>query len=210
MTLTLHGQTLVVENYFLTAEDGGNIENIAFSDGQVWQIDRVWKALPLRTGGKNDDVIYGRSGKDSLKGNDGDDVLIGGGGKDVLSGGNGDDKLVGGAGVDTLTGGIGGDTFVFSSRSDTGFGKSRDVIADFNRGEDWIDLSGIDANSRTSTNDAFTKLLSAKQKFTAAGQLRYDAKKGVLSVNTDKDAAAEFEIKLKNKPTDLKLSDFIL
>lgn len=210
LTISLYGQKLVIENYFLTAEDGGTIENIAFSDGQVWQIGHIWKLLQVREGGSKDDVIYGKSGKDNLKGNDGDDALFGGKGDDALAGGRGNDKLVGGSGSDVLTGGSDRDTFAFGSKSDVGLGKYRDVIVDFTRGKDKIDLSGIDANGKTSINDAFTKLLSAKQKFTAAGQLRYDAKTGILSVNTDKDAAAEFEIQLKNKPAYLKLSDFIL
>jgi len=209
LTISLHGQQLVIKNYFFTAEDGGNIENISFADGQVWQIDRVWKLLQVHDGSSRDDVIYGKAGKDNLKGNAGHDRLFGGGGYDVLNGGAGNDRLVGGTSADLLSGGTGKDVFVFG-KSDTGLGKNRDVILDFRAKEDRIDLSGIDANSRTKADNTFGKLLSGKQKFTDAGQMRYDAKTGLLSLNTDKDAAAEFEIQLKNKPSFLKLSDFIL
>ncbi|MCG7394748.1 M10 family metallopeptidase C-terminal domain-containing protein [Microvirga sp. ACRRW] len=209
LLISLHDQKILIENYFLTSEDGGTIENIVFSDGQVWQINDVWNRLQIDTGSALNDVIYGNSGKNNLKGNDGHDVLVGRAGNDVLNGGKGNDKLVGGLGVDTLTGGTGKDVFVFG-KSDTGIGKKRDVITDFKRSDDKLDLSGIDANSRTKADNAFTKLLSAKQKFTAAGQMRYDSKTGILSLNTDKDAAAEYEIMLKNKPAVLKLNDFIL
>lgn len=209
LTILLHGQQLIIENYFLTSEDGGYIENIAFADGQVWQIDRVWKVLQVHDGSSRDDVIYGKAGKDSLKGNAGHDILFGGSGYDVLNGGAGNDRLVGGLGVDILSGGTGNDVFVFG-KSDTGLGRYRDVISDFTAKEDRLDLRAIDANSRTKVDNAFSKLLSTKQSFTAAGQIRYDAKTGILSLNTDKDAAAEFEIYLKNKPAFLKLSDFVL
>ncbi|WP_279306683.1 calcium-binding protein [Microvirga solisilvae] len=209
LMISLHGQKLVIDNYFLTAEDGGNIENIAFADGQVWQIGHIWKLLQVRNGSSRDDVIYGKSGKDSLKGNAGHDMLVGGGGNDALNGGAGNDRLVGGTGVDVLTGGTGRDVFVFG-KGDTGIRSKRDIILDFKVKEDRIDLTGIDANTGTKADNAFGKLLSAKQKFTAAGQMRYDAKTGLLSLNTDKDAAAEFELLLKNKPAYLKLSDFYL
>jgi hypothetical protein len=52
--------------------------------------------------------------------------------------------------------------------------------------------------------------VAGKSPFKAAGELHYDAKTGILYGNTDKDAAAEFQILLKNKPASLDLSDFIL
>ncbi|WP_414473972.1 calcium-binding protein [Microvirga sp. M2] len=200
LTIGLHGQTLVVRDYFVVTASGGYLENIAFADGQVWQVDRVWQALQTRIGGKGNDIIVG---------NDLANILKGGSGRDKLNGGKGNDRLFGEHDKDVLTGGEGRDVFVFTKASDAGLGKNRDTITDFKCGFDRIDLSGIDANALTKADNSFTKLLSGKVKFTAAGQLRYDAKTGILSGNTDKDAAAEFEIQLKSK-LHLKLSDFVL
>ena len=71
-----------------------------------------------------------------------------------------------------MTGGPGNDVFVFNSISDSAPGQSgyinngsfswlsghgrRDVITDFTRGQDKIDLSAIDANNRVGGNQAFT------------------------------------------------------
>ena len=105
-------------------------------------------------GGKNDDildgrggrdVLLGRAGDDDLRGGDGNDVLKGAGGRDVLSGGRGSDRLVGGGGDDVLNGGagrdvlIGGrgrDAFVFSEV------RGRDVIRDFDPDRDVVLLEG--------------------------------------------------------------------
>ena len=70
----------------------------------------------------------------TLDGSAGDDLLIGGSGDDTLFGGNGADRLVGGAGRDFLVGGAGADVFVFAT------GSGSDVIRDFVRGTDQIDL----------------------------------------------------------------------
>jgi Ca2+-binding RTX toxin-like protein len=70
----------------------------------------------------------------TLDGSAGDDLLIGGAGDDTLFGGNGADRLVGGAGRDFLVGGAGADVFVFAT------GSGSDVIRDFVRGADQIDL----------------------------------------------------------------------
>jgi Ca2+-binding RTX toxin-like protein len=140
----------------------------------------------------------------------GGDRLVGGAGRDILNGGAYDDDLFGGAGRDILTGGGGSDRFYFSGSKDAGLGRNRDTIVDFEVGHDLIHLAGIDANTSSAKDDAFTKLLTGKAHFTKAGQLSYDSKSGILSGNTDKDAAAEFEIYLKDKPKVLHLSDFVL
>lgn len=221
LVIDLHGEKLTIQDYFNLSTSGGYIESLTFSDATL-EIDQVWEALKKGSagndfikGGKNRDDLVGNAGQDSLDGGDGNDVLRGGEdddqlqggtGNDTVDGGSGADKLYGGSGKDYLTGGSSRDVFIFS-KVDLG---SRDVITDFRRGQDKIDLRDIDANSLKKGDNAFTKLLSSGQKFTAAGQLRYDAKTGILSGNTDKDAAAEFQIQLKNKPGALHLGDFYL
>jgi serralysin len=126
----------------------------------------------------------------------------------TLIGGIGANALTGGAGKDTLTGGAGADKFNFNAASDSGATLAvRDVITDFTLGLDKIDLSGIDANTTTAGNDAFTVLLNSSTAFTIAGQLKLIG--NVLYGNTDSTAAAEFSIELSGLST-LGLSDFIL
>jgi serralysin len=115
-----------------------------------------------------------------------------------------------GAGSDRFAGTDAADVFRFSSAKNAGLGKLRDIITDFEAGSDIIDLSGIDANAKTSGDNAFKTLLTGHKAFTKAGQLHYDGKTGILSGNTDKDAAAEFQIVLKNKPLKLALDYFVL
>nr|WP_306275370.1 retention module-containing protein [Pseudomonas oleovorans] len=94
------------------------------------------------TDGNNDQantdfsVVIGTG--NTLNGTTGNDVLAGGSGNNILVGGAGDDILIGGAGNDTLTGGGGKDTFVWK-QGDIG----HDIITDFTRGEDKIDLSDL-------------------------------------------------------------------
>lgn len=171
------------------------------------------------TGNAKANVLTGNTGNNSLSGLDGNDRLSGGSGNDSLAGGNGNDTLVGGLGQDSLTGGAGNDFFDFNALDDSGSGTAsgiarlaaatgpvRDVINDFARGQDRIDLSTIDANGATSANEAFTGFIGATASFTAAGQLRFDH--GVLYANTDTDAAAEFAVQLVGVSA-LAMSDLV-
>ena len=120
----------------LTKWGGGEIlANLTTSD-KPEDVARMFK-LP---------ALVGTDESDSLVGSPGDDVLEGGGGGDTVSGGAGDDVIIGGAGDDFLEGGrltkvgdkgTGNDTFVFAP------GHGNDAIADFNSGEDKIDLSAF-------------------------------------------------------------------
>ena len=101
-------------------------------------------------GRSGSDTLYGGSGHDELdgdKGNDtfygaaGNDELDGDGGKDELRGGKGNDHLDGGNGNDTLTGGKGADVFEFET------GDGRDVLADWGRGDDRMDLDDLGYSS---------------------------------------------------------------
>jgi Ca2+-binding RTX toxin-like protein len=96
--------------------------------------DNVW-------GGDDDDYLSGGDGADDLYGGYGADDLYGGSGIDNLYGGTGDDLLSGGTGRDLLSGGAGEDIFVFK-KGDSGFTtKTADVITDWNRSDDWIDMT---------------------------------------------------------------------
>ncbi len=152
-------------------------------------------------GGLGDDAMWGFDGNDVLQGDGGNDKLSGGSGKDNLQGGAGNDTLVGGSGIDVLSGGAGRDVFVYevAEEASVAAGTLRltalERITDFVRGQDRIDLSGIDANALTEGDDAFAALIGSRS-FSAPGQLRFDASKCVLLGNTDHDAQAEFAIVL--------------
>jgi Ca2+-binding RTX toxin-like protein len=142
------------------------------------------------------------------------DNLVGTSGANSLSGGAGNDTLNGGGGADTLIGGAGSDTFVFKTATDIGSGPTTDSILDFNAGGnsaatrvDLIDLSAIDANTRTTRDDAFTFLGTAA--FTGhAGELRYDGA-GHLLGDVNGDGIADFSLGVALTGT-LDASDFLL
>lgn len=141
------------------------------------------------------DTFQLSSGADRIRGYGGNDKLFGKGGNDTLLGDGGSDMLTGGAGADILTGGSGRDVFDYNLASESTAGAAgRDVIRDFVRGTDRIDLAGIDANTGASGNQAFSGFIAASKAFTKAGQLKFS--NGILYGNTDGDATAEFAIAL--------------
>lgn len=156
------------------------------------------------------DKVYGGSGNDSLYGNQDNDFIGGTEGNDWVDGGAGSDLVRGGPGKDTLTGGPGADLFDFDQASDSPVGSTkRDLIRDFVRGTDDIDLSGMDAKLGTAGDQAFTFI--GTKAFTATGQLRASVNNGhtIIQGSIDGDKSAEFEIDLNGKYT-LTATDFIL
>lgn len=97
-------------------------------------------------GGSGHDSLRGEAGNDVLNGEGGSDVLTGDAGADTLNGDGGNDWLAGGAGSDVLNGGAGEDRFVFAAFADSPR-SSVDLVQDFVRGDDLIDLSGVVADS---------------------------------------------------------------
>ncbi|WBU58187.1 family 1 glycosylhydrolase [Paracoccus sediminicola] len=151
------------------------------------------------------DEQTGGSGWDVLDGTDKDSLLIGKGGRDRLDGNGGDDILDGGSGDDVLTGGAGSDLFVF--KANMGW----DLITDFKRGADKIDVSGVDANSNRSGDQSFD--------FIGGNWLRDAEDLGVyidrgqnktyVQGDTNGDGAFDFSIVL-NGAVSLTEDDFIL
>ncbi|CAM3281632.1 calcium-binding protein [Paracoccus nototheniae] len=93
-------------------------------------------------GNAGTDTLIGGRGNDTLDGGMGNDRLDGGIDRDRLWGGTGNDTLIGGSNGDVLTGGAGADVFVFRALTDSRVGQG-DLITDFQRGTDRIDVSGI-------------------------------------------------------------------
>ena len=168
------------------------------------------------SGGNGNDTLFGGGGNDTLFGEAGNDILRGGSGNDALSGGGGQDTFIGGSGRDVMTGGSSGDTFVFGSIVESSAGAAKDVITDFVRGSDTINIDMIDASTLSSGDQDFSFIGS--QGFTAgvAGQVRAEVFLssdgiGVTIVRADinGDRVSDFEIQLTGTYA-LASSDFDL
>ncbi|MBO9622630.1 MAG: M10 family metallopeptidase C-terminal domain-containing protein [Sphingomonas sp.] len=144
-------------------------------------------------GDAGDDALHGDAGRDALYGGSGNDRLFGGADSDVLDGGDGADRISGGAGDDILTGGAGNDVFAFAELG------GRDSITDFRRGQDKIDLSGLDADTRTEAMDAF-HWIGNKAFSGVAGELQLYRDHGdyFLAGDVNGDKVADFVIGVDN------------
>lgn len=89
------------------------------------------------SGSNGDDSLYGTSYNDTIHAGKGNDIIRGGGGRDFINGEDGNDVLFGGAEDDILTGGAGRDIFVYAQNG------GKDMITDFNKNLDKLDLSSI-------------------------------------------------------------------
>jgi Ca2+-binding RTX toxin-like protein len=139
------------------------------------------------------------SGNDTLTGNEAANRLEANAGNDTLVGNGGGDTLVGGAGKDTLTGGVGNDIFLFQANNDSAAGLNRDVITDFAKGSDLIDLSALNASKFIGTS-----LFSGQ-----AGEVRYASFDGgtIVELDSNGDHLADFQVEL-NGSVALSFSDF--
>ena len=185
----------ILHNAGVIAGDGGGLAWAAVigtsDDDEVGNTGSILGPLVLNEG---DDLHDGRGGRLTglVRGDIGADTLIGGKGADTLIGGNGGDVLVGGTGADL---------FRIGAIDETGLvGLAVDRIRDFSHAlGDRIDLSGIDANTATPTEDAFTFIgPGGFGGFSAPGQARYVqiGNATYLQLNTDADAAAEAAIQI--------------
>ena len=100
----------------------------------------------------------------------------------------------------------GNDIFKFIAYTDLGVNSTRDLITDFTVGQDKIDLSLLDANSKVTGDQAFKFVTGA---FTVSVQVSYDALSCVISINTNANVNADYQIELTGHPV-LSASDFIL
>ncbi|MEP4886784.1 MAG: calcium-binding protein, partial [Alphaproteobacteria bacterium] len=86
------------------------------------------------SGLRGDDVVYGGSGNDNIRGRRDEDILYGGDGNDRLRGDNENDQLYGGAGVDRLQGGNQNDYLDGGAGADRLEGGNHDDILLFDPG----------------------------------------------------------------------------
>jgi serralysin len=154
--------------------------------------------------------LKGEAGVDFISGNGGADTILAGDGNDSVLGGSGFDKIDGGRGADTLTGGSEGDHFIYFSVSDSPVGNgARDIIKDFEKGLDKINVSLIDANPELSGNQAFSFIGNGS--FSNEGQIRASGLNGgtLIQFNTSGNTVADFEIFLET-PVQMAGEDFFL
>jgi Ca2+-binding RTX toxin-like protein len=148
-------------------DDGDDyVSGDLYADGGAGN-DEVHSIRGQADGGAGDDIVVGYDAAIGGAGNDivsvtsrgSDNELYGNDGNDRLYGGPGNDLLVGGAGRDILTGGGGQDVFRFD-QGDLGLSQStRDVIKDFQVGQDKIDLKAYaDASIRILHGDGYDRV----------------------------------------------------
>lgn len=155
------------------------------------------------------DYLLGSDGANNLQGGAGKDTLMGGAGNDNLRGDDGNDLIIGGAGGDYMEGGAGNDVFKFNSLSDiASSGGAIDYISNFVVGEDKIDLSAIDANSKLAGKQGFVFVDGTPTTYTP-GQIWVVG--GSVMINTDKDSMPEYQFYVGQQPgqPSLSVTDFI-
>lgn len=137
------------------------------------------------SGSAGNDTLWGGDGRDTLWGGTGHDLLRGASGADRLEGGSGNDTLHGGAGADTMRGGAGRDVFIFNQRAD--FDRATDLVLDFTRGQDRLDLRGMGLS------------YIGKAGFSGVPQIRAEQQDGstTLRIDINGDRLADLTIKLQ-------------
>lgn len=157
--------------------------------------------------GTGNDFAWGGDGDDRVSGGDGDDSLLGGTGRDTIWGGNGSDRIWGAGGRDMLHGGEGRDTFVFRSTAEAGYGVERDVLLDFERSIDSIDLTGIDADTVSLGDQAFRYSESARPN--AIWMQDVDGHSVLLQGDVNGDGRADFQVQIRGNGLP-EIGDFLL
>ena len=167
--------------------------------------DTVQSSVNFTLGNNVENLVLTGAGAINGTGNTLANVISGNTANNVLSGGDGADQLSGGLGADTLDGGAGTDTFRFVIATETGMGaENRDVINNFVRGTDHIDVSGWDASSATGIQSwAFTSNFTG-----VAGEVIFDAASHLVLFDGNGDSAADASIELTGV-AGLSASDFI-
>jgi Ca2+-binding RTX toxin-like protein len=147
------------------------------------------------------------------------DKLTGNGQANVLTGGAGNDQITGGGGSDIMNGGTGADDFIFANSTDIGTSASHDALMDFEAGGttaatavDHIDLSLIDAITRTTNRDDAFTFIDTGAFTNHAGELRVqvtgDHVANILG-DTNGDGIADFVLEVHYTGT-LDATDFVL
>lgn len=152
------------------------------SGGESAEVSELQAYLAQLTGYDSDQIWMGTTGKDTKEIKKKDDVVLyGDSGDDTLKGYSGDDWLIGGAGKDALTGGRGDDYFVLDEVG----AANVDTIRDFSAKDDVlvIDIDIVDASE-----DDTIEVLSFAE-FNNSDYQRGKATDHVVILDTDKNIA---------------------
>jgi len=194
---------------FMTVWDGGGNDTYDMSNYSVGV------TVDLRPGewSKLDPIQVANLGSGHMaRGNVANALLFQGNTASLIEnaiGGSGNDTLYANQVANQLTGNGGIDNFRWASASDAGTGSLADTIMDFVHNTDKINLSGIDAISATSQDDAFT-FIGGNAFHGVAGELRYDVTAGSAHIfgDIDGNGIADLEI-IVNNVTSLTTTDFV-
>jgi Ca2+-binding RTX toxin-like protein len=120
-------------------------------------------------------IAHGNSYGQAIEGNDAANTLTltGMAGDDSLFGYPGNDILIGGLGRDSMRGHSGADRVDFNSVKESVVGAKRDVVNDFQKKIDKIDLSTIDADTDGTAGHQALKWIGSKAFSGVDGQLRF-------------------------------------
>ncbi len=158
------------------------------------------------TGGLGEDILSGNKSANILQGRAGNDVLRGAGGADRLIGGFGKDNMYAGKDTDE-------DVFVFNSTKDSKkgwFSRKADKIFGFDTGEDKLDFSHIDANTRLKGDQAFEMDIVGPNPVSHGVWVKYTRKGDVLVyADVDGDQKADMLVKLVGLDS-ISVDDFVL
>jgi Ca2+-binding RTX toxin-like protein len=203
---------LTIDRAAGTALSGGERDTLTGIEAVVGSIKNdivrgTAGADSLLAGAEGDDRLFGLGGDDLLRGGPGADRLDGGPGDDLLFG---DDRLSPHVGEDRLIGGQGRDRFAFAGNDLEEFDDDHDLVLDFTRGEDRLDLSAIDADPGRPGNQAFT-FIGTDAFSETAGQARLAFEDGntVMQADIVGVGYAQLEIELPGRVA-LTAVDFLL
>jgi Ca2+-binding RTX toxin-like protein len=154
-------------------------------------------------GGAGDDQIISGAGNDVIRGGAGDDQIVAQADNDEVRGGEGNDTIIGGGGRDALHGGGGADVFVFQIVSDSATGEVADVIEDFDRNADLIDLQFVE------TGTAFVDRGALLGGGTASFGYERSGNSAVVLFDQNGDGTADFHLVIANTRT-LTVDDFLI
>jgi Ca2+-binding RTX toxin-like protein len=194
--------------------DGGDTITELLSAGT----DTVRSSVSYTLGVNVENLVLTGSAAINGTGNTLNNAITGNGAANTLNGGVGNDRITGGLGKDTQVGGVGTDTFVFNTITDsTTVATTWDMITDFTRGQDKIDLRTIDAFGPSAANDAFLWKGTAAFSSASAGEARFQKYDNagtandytVVFLDNDADTAVEMAIRLHGLHN-LAATDFML
>jgi Ca2+-binding RTX toxin-like protein len=125
-----------LDNYFSKLEET-NGENNSIVD-QILNGTDPNQTTQTTTGGDEDDIIGGNSGRDLISGLKGDDLIDGKSGADILMGDEGDDMIYGLDGDDVIYGGEGDDFLSGEGDNDQLYGEAGADVISGGAGDDFL------------------------------------------------------------------------